>query len=419
MLTHTMWRKLVTLFCIVVSSLAAHAQWDIFFSTTMRNTAKLHAHGSVLFHYDNIVQRSTDGGATWTIVPEFTKSTTAMTSVQNTIVAIVYNGPSNPMRVVASSDDGITWSEIGQVFVANNGIIHEIVYDGNVLYGVSNRDGVFLSYDQGKTWGPPLVYATSAAGSAIDGTIGPAGMFVLSTSGLYQSQDGTTWIKHGAEQQVPSAPQQIELVNGDVFLLGLYGLHRWDADKLQWIDISNTLPSFATLTAQLRDVRGWGSTVYAVGSTFDGISFALISTNRGTTWRLFNDPLPASSGVTRRALAVTPQYVVVFHNGVGGAAIGNGYYRTVNGATSVQEATQLGQTASILPIPVLDQFTLLAPSDVVDAEVDVHALSGELVHRSTRVSSGTRVDVGSLPPGAYIVNIRADEKRWTVPLLKQ
>ncbi len=302
-----------------------HAQWDVLLSNTMPNTAKLHAHGTVLFHYGDTTTRSEDAGKTWSTVTGLTDRVTSMVSIDADVYALRMQSPPGAMIFLKSTDKGVTWTQISTPQVTNNGVINDLVYDGTTLYGVSNRNEVFVSTDKGVTW-TKRTYTTSTAESAADGTLASSGMYVLSSGGLYRSTDsGLTWVKHSTTQGLTVQPTQVETVNDDVFVIGTFGLQRWNQGSQKWDDVSSTLPDFAgSFKASLRDIRASGTALYAVGATFDGASFALTSTDRGTTWTKYLD-MPKGSSVSRRAIAFVQPYIIVFHKGT--SATENGYYR--------------------------------------------------------------------------------------------
>jgi len=394
--------RLLTLVVFAVSALNAVATWDVTLSTTMKNTAKLQASGSVLIHYDEGAIRSTDDGRTWSAVASLPGTVTAMTRHGLSLVAITLVSPTAPQQVLASADDGATWNVIGTATVRNNGVVYELVSTGTLLYGVSNRDEVLLSSDGGVTW-TTRTYTTRQSESAVDGTVNNEGWWVLSTSGLYRSTDnGSTWEQQGVAQGASANPTQIETVNGTLFSLGLFGIRRWDPDADRWNDVSQTLPEFATLKAQIRDIRGDGAAIYAVGNTFDGVSFALVSSDNGTTWERLGDPLPSSNGVTRRALAITDRSLVVFHNGVGAAAAANGYYRMARPTTSVDDVATSSQ-ATVYPQPASDIVTIHVPDANGRTEWTLYDVEGRVMR--TAISDGTDVhlSVAGLPGGVYTV----------------
>ena len=306
-----------------------HAQsWEVLQApASVRNTSKLLAHGNVLFHYEDKTLRSTDAGQSWTEVTGLTDRVTAMVSIGQDVYAMRMQSPPAAMIFLKSSDNGQTWTEVSRPQVTNNGVINDLVYDGSVLLGVSNRDEVFISTDKGANW-TIRKYTTSRSESAADGTISSSGIFVISSGGLYRSTDqGVTWLKHGADQWLSGAPRQLVTVGNDVYLIMDFGARRWDNNEGVWYSISNTLPDFVGLfKITLRDIAASGTTLYAVGETFDRKSYVLTSTDRGDNWTQVLELLPEVSSVTRFAIAFSQNKMVIYHNT--GKAANSGYYRT-------------------------------------------------------------------------------------------
>jgi photosystem II stability/assembly factor-like uncharacterized protein len=384
----------------------------------MRNTAKLHAYGSALLHYDEGAIRSTDDGVTWSAVTSLTGTVTSMATGVNRLVAITLVSPTAPQQVMGSTDGGATWSVIGSVTVRNNGVVHELVSANGMLYGVSNRDEVFVSTDDGTTW-TTRTYTASQNESAVDGTFNAEGWWVLSTSGLYRStDDGSTWEKQGTAQGLTANPVQIETVNGTLLGLGLFGILRWDPNADRWTDVSQTLPEFATLKAQIRDVRGDGAVMYAVGNTFDGASFAVASMDNGSTWERVGEPLPNANGVTRRALAITERNIVVYHNGVGAAAAFNGYYRNPRITTSVDmtDVQQLDMT--VAPRPATTTVTVTLPMESYAEEFIVMDVQGSVVTIVPAQGPVTVIDVSRLATGSYMITTKDGRRSARLPVVR-
>ncbi len=411
--------RLLMLATCILTTVTASAQWDVFLSSTMKNTAKLHSTGNVLFHYDDVLRRSVDGGATWTTIEAVPHTITAMANVGFATVAAIMDDAMKSTRIITSTDAGLTWTETGTITFTNIGFVHELVFDGSVIYAVSNRDEVFISLDLGGQW-IRFAYVSGGASSALDGTLHSSGMWVLSTSGLYYTANvGITWTKQGANEALPAAPQQIEVVNDDLFLLTLSGVHRWNTTTQKWEDMSETLPDFATLKARLRDIRGDGSTIYAVGQLFDGSSFVVTSTDRGTTWTTYGEPLPNSSGVTRRAMALTSEYLVVFHNGVGAAAAANGYYRMTRPTTSVDSAEPIREGTQVFPQPASDIVTVrMSESNSGHDKFTVYDVHGRMVRTVTAAGGEVRFSVADLPAGIYTVSSMAARQTAVVYVVR-
>ena len=306
-----------------------HAQsWEVLqASANVSTTSKLLVHGNVLFHYEDKTLRSTDAGQTWTEITALNDRFTSMVSIGNDVYAMRMQQPPAAMLFLKSSDNGQTWKEISRPQVTNNGVIFDLHYDGSTLYGVSNRDEVFISADLGATW-TLRRYTTLRTEVAADGVISSSGMFVISSNGLYRSTDaGVVWTKHGSAQGLTAAPRQLITIGDDVYLLLDFGTMRWHKADQRWQNISSTLPDFAgVFKLTMRDIVASGTTLYAVGETFDRKSYVLTSTDRGDNWKQFLELLPETSGVTRNAMAITQNKLIIYHNT--GKAANTGYYRT-------------------------------------------------------------------------------------------
>ena len=71
----------------------------------------------------------------------------------------------------------------------------------------------------------------------------------------------------------------------------------------------------------------------------------------------------------------------------------------------------------IYPNPTSDFFTLQPESPFME-EVEIHTLSGQLIHRQRIQSTSEKIDVTMYPKGIYSVTVRSGAQVRTVKLMK-
>ncbi|MFN7972630.1 MAG: sialidase family protein [Acidobacteriota bacterium] len=210
--------------------------------------------------------KSTDGGATFTVVPgnpdgtEHTYSINVDYANPNRVV-IAYYG-----LIYVSNDGGATFSLVHTAI--NNGsgcVVGGAFFDGNNVY-LGTNDGLLASSDGGAT------FQTSPAGGI------PGNEAIFSFAGA--KQGGTTRFFC-----LTSDPANIYagLTGADYygFLSGIYSLDlgapTW-VSRMNGISVGNDFPMFVAMAEN--DVN----TVYATGSSTAGEPLVLKTTNAGGLW---------------------------------------------------------------------------------------------------------------------------------------
>lgn len=192
------------------------------------------------FHY------STDDGSSWQLV-----------SGAGYSIECIFNGPSvmyagtNRGKVLASTDDGMSWTERGDL--GTNDDINTLIDNGTVLMASTQGDGIFVSTDGGVTWeerNNGLGASPSSQSLAYVDGIWYAGR----TPGLYVSSDnGQNWqVKVNAVRS--SNSYRLTAVPGAV-VIGTYdgGVFYYDTKDSVWSEIGSGYAASTVLDLALMD----------------------------------------------------------------------------------------------------------------------------------------------------------------------
>jgi photosystem II stability/assembly factor-like uncharacterized protein len=204
--------------------------------------------------------------------------------------------------------------------------------DARVLYATLGAQGAFKSADGGATWVP--LHAGVAEGNV---AVDPSrhGTLYLAPGGVQKSTDG--------------------------------GAH--------WTDLS--LKAYGIVAVAVDPARP--SRLYAASS----VNGVFRSADRGASWQLARQPLPAGDASHVKALAVARTGGIVY------AGTGAGVYKSVDGALSWRPASQGLPPGAILALAV-------APSDPKTVYAGVNNNSDKAVYRSTDGGGAWRRTAG--PP---------------------
>ncbi len=233
------------------------------------------------------VQRSSDGGATWTQVSSLTSC-----SAMGVAAGFVFAG-GNGLGHFRSTDDGLTWA------AANGGLssylARSFVQVGTEIFAAIN--GLHRSTNNGVSW--TLVPGSN---SFIDkSVISFNGNLYAGGSGIYRStNNGATFVGVGS--------------TGDAWGIAVIGSTIYGADGNRITHSTNDgvtwFPRTATIGSTISDLKVNGTTLIASG----GLTGVFFSNDGGISWQARNEGL-TNIQVTRLVIAGTYIYAGVRANG--------------------------------------------------------------------------------------------------------
>ncbi|MCB2204132.1 choice-of-anchor D domain-containing protein [bacterium] len=239
------------------------ATWTVL--PVQRNGSVLSERNGTLFYgTSNGLYSSTDDGDSWQLINGTGYAFRSMFNAPS----VMYAGASNG-SVLASTDDGVSWTKRGEIGVATD--IGSIVDNGTVLMAGTSNEGIFVSTDDGATW-EQRNNGLGANPSSQDLIYTDGAWYSARTPGLYRStDDGLNW------QVIPNAIRQsnsysITAVQGGI-VAGTYdgGVYFYDTDDSVWTDIGN-----GYLGVVVQTLAAFGDSVY-LGSGADGLWLRAVS----------------------------------------------------------------------------------------------------------------------------------------------
>jgi hypothetical protein len=269
-----------------------------------------------LSFYGRGVLKSTDGGATWTLLgnAQFNRRAISSIAVHPTDPNLVYVGvndsPTNGLPgnagVWRSTDGGINWTQLAGGLPART--VSDVIMDPNnpqILYAAvgvdfgATQNGVYKSINGGNTWAVAGNFPTGAMNSNIGRirlAIARSNSQVLYASVANQSTGALLFVARTADAgatwtQLAGTPNYmgslgwyaqalaVDPTNANIVYAGGLNLVRSGDGGNNWVGISV-------------GANGRGPHVDHHGFTFDSIG-RLINTNDGGVWRLDN-PNPGS-----------------------------------------------------------------------------------------------------------------------------
>lgn len=114
------------------------------------------------------------------------------------------------------------------------------------------------------------------------------------------------------------------------------------------------------------------------------------------------------------AMSMGNIFVVWQDDGSGTIKFRSGTYQQVN--TSIQET--LNNSFSVVPNPAFSQLTLTLPFGLLQAEIQIRNVLGELV-LATSVTANSTLDISFLPQGMFFVQVMDKHHYYTTTFIKQ
>jgi photosystem II stability/assembly factor-like uncharacterized protein len=221
--------------------------------------------------YTSSLERSTDGGVTWTPMA---------TDLPATQISSITSDPSRPQSLYAdqfhSADGGTHWTAMTIPAALDRDTIQTALFDP-AHYGtlvISQAGHLWLSRDIGATWAlSPRTLPMAPAGFDAAGTL-----YVLTPQPMRSTNDGFSWTWHGRGLHgVTPGPVSVDPVTGRVYMLSTGGLLRLQPDGRSWKALSPFGASPLGLAGMSSSFGALGGTILLpsplVRSTDGGASF--------------------------------------------------------------------------------------------------------------------------------------------------
>jgi hypothetical protein len=298
-------------------------------------TGTLIAVGAPAGNTSNLIARSTDGGASWTIPtlpageyvgppPQYLSEPKSMKwrsiAYGNGVFVAVSDkfwNDAEPLthQIVKSSDDGLTWVTVATPLQA---LWTDIVFANNMFVAISSESGKdFISSVDGITWSAITVPTLASGWKAI--TYGSGTFMALSRDGaIAKSTDGVTW--------ATSSPttlsmydqfkdyQDITFGNGIFAVINKRAMSSSNASNTVYVSsdsgVSWTGKKFTTsVDSTINNNNFWSSITYN-----ENMGFAAVNANDGTNGQYADKVLVSSDGAAWRVdytnTEVAPQAVI-------------------------------------------------------------------------------------------------------------
>src|SRR6266496_161933 len=235
------------------------------------------------------VYKTTDGGATWALLPNNVLVPTALATAPYT-AGVIYEGALGGF-INKSTDGGATWVRSRSGTAPIEGILVDPV-NTSIVYAATMGGGLVKTSDAGSTWTVLAGLPTPAIwGVGVDPSNDSVVYAATNDSGVWRRADGgATWQPTGAIGATPYS-FAIDPSSHTVFAATTAGVWQSADDGLSWTQ--TTLTNRMTFSL----VFGPGDVLYA-GTAFG----PEVSTDYGATWM---DPDPVEGGNQAFGYAVT------------------------------------------------------------------------------------------------------------------
>ena len=277
--------------------------------------------------------------------------------------------------VYLTTNNGVSWN------AANSGIstvcVHSLVVNGSNLYAGSSGSGVFLSTDDGTSWGHGVLFPAYSTYVISLAAIG-VNVFANTHDGVFLSIDsGTSWTDKSI-----GLPYSINIHTG--------------------------LKNY-----NIKDIVSFGTDLIA-GIPSSGV---YLSTNYGTIWSAINTGLKDS---TVESLVVTDSFLYV---GTGNGGVWRRPLSEMIGSNAVASKPEMEYSILSYPNPFSQSTTIkFSSSDHSFAQVSIHNLLGSEVARLFTGSLDAREhsftwDAQSMPPGMYVAMVKIGGEVREIPMM--
>ncbi len=349
------------------------------------------------------------------------------------LVASQYSGSSFKPKLLKSTNNGSSWSEIIMSGLTNVQNTNTIIFSGNkILLGGSNSTTasyyVYVSDDNGSNWtlsnsGIPSGYSPNDFAIATNGDVYLASAYYNGTSFepklLKSTNNGSSW-----NEVTMSGLSNIQLPNSIIFngsklLLsgtgsGSYYVYSSTNNGLNWTLSNSGVPSGYSVNDF---TNATGQIIYAACSQFNGTSFVphiIKSTNGGTNW----SDITGLSGLT----SLQNTNSIVYGNNnllLGGSNSSTSSYFVFS---STVPTTSLEDESSNIPFSIFPNpfnETLFLYSQLGnDLQIRLTNSFGQTLFEKKITAEKELINTSSLLAGVYFVTVYDQEKRKTFKLVK-
>jgi photosystem II stability/assembly factor-like uncharacterized protein len=262
--------------------------------------------------------KSTNGGASWTLIRDDAASVAVDPSQPNT----VYLVSSDSESVFKSSDGGSHWAALGSLGALVSGVAVDPVIPSRIYAGTSS--GVWRSIDRGASWSPARVPPPDGFSAKAVIPARPHGrVFALTYRGLYRSTDGgQSWAFSGDGLSVgdllalavdPADPGRVYVSLSD-------GLFRSVDGGVSWAPTLGQPAGSGTVLSLAVSAQGvWAGTETGLFRSADG----------GATWAAAGPP----RRITAVAIAPSSPRTVYLGTTADSGSVGGVFASTDGGAT--------------------------------------------------------------------------------------
>jgi hypothetical protein len=241
------------------------------------------------------VQRSTDGGRTWTVGTGLPDLGAPAVAIDRTQPSTVYASTAEASTIYRSLNSGATWQRL-TISGATSGVLDIVSADGGKLYVGTQYNGVFRSLDRGATWSRKT---TGIAGLDVrDVAVMPgAPQRVYAATygdGVHRSIDGgLTWSRRGLSGRVVNDLSTPRTAAYTLYAATEKGVYKTTDSGSTWRLVYSSV---------------WGARAVAVAPSNSSVIYAVNnagvvkSVDSGTTWTALKVP----GYVAYMSVAVSP-----------------------------------------------------------------------------------------------------------------
>lgn len=341
------------------------------------------------------ILKTTDGGTNWSTSYTCNYFLEGIEFTQNKIHVIGHDSQSGESKILFSSDNGGSWSELT---LPQAGILNDICFATNLIgYAMGTQGTLLKTVDGGISWN---VHGTGVSSMIqalyfFDENHGfAAGGF--SGGYIFETTDGgSTWTEISVAAS--SFLQGITFVNTAIgYVVG------WDGDifkttngGITWLQ-QTPVQVYGNMDVQFIDQ----STGYIVGGGSNSAEIQK-TTDGGNSW--FSQSPAVNQGLVALHF---PSPNVGYAVGAGGTILNT----SNGGGVSLSELEINSTQVTVYPNPCENHFELVMSSESWDIDkVDIISDAGAIVY-SQAFSEGDPIDVSELTSGVYLVRMNVGDE---------
>ncbi|KAF5046146.1 Ycf48-like protein [anaerobic digester metagenome] len=386
---------------LMALNMATYAQWTVQNSGTtewLRGVDFVNADTGIAVGYNGTVLRTTDGGATWSLIDAGVTSDLLSVRFLNNLTCFITGAPG----ILRSGDGGLTWVPVKSGWKYFN----TFFVNDNIGYACGQMGMIAKTTDGGLTWSDSSTFNADMVALYFNN---PDTGFVVTlgwTDAIRKTTDGGgTWT--GIHSNTIAEYASVVFTSDDTGYVCSTGAV--DRNILKTTDAGNTWNVvFTTPSGGLYDIEFPAKETGYVAGGFQNASTIFKSTDAGLTWEgqytNTTSPLFSCSFVTENL-----GYAV----GINGTII-----KTINGGVGTDEFSK-PLLFSVYPNPATDFLNIeLAENAVSSTEVTICDMAGRTILFTT-LQKNESIDLRSFSAGAYLLKIKSDQQTGTSILIKE